>query len=461
MTPLSLTTRVSVLFAAVLMAVLLGLGSLVSWSVERHFREIDRHELEGKLALVRNLLAKADSTAAMDDVARELDDALVGHEGLSITLVDADGAKWFASRGLDYPAALFNTPKEAGLVTWREDGQGYRGLQASVQSGSGRIFTAAVVLDISHHQRFLDGFRLTLAAAVALSALLGAGLGWLAVHAGLRPLRRIIAWAAGLPASHLYERLPETGLPSEIRTLATAFNAMLARLDESFRRLAEFSSDIAHELRTPVSNLMTQTQVVLSRVRTAEEYREVLQSSAEEYERLARMIGDMLFLAKADNRFIVPNCEMIDLAGEARDLIEFYGILAEDRAIRLEVAGTAGLMGDRLMLRRALSNLLSNAIRHCPDGGLVSVRLAQDANAVVIVVENPGAIPAENLPRLFDRFYTGDRVRRPGGEGVGLGLAIVKSIIEIHGGTITAESVDGQVRFVASLLARESTHCPD
>ena len=451
MTPLSLTARVSLLFAAGVTVVLLGLGWLVAWSVDRHFQEIDRHALEGKLALVGNLMAKANSPEAMDEVPRELDDALVGHEGLSVTLVDAQGNKWFASRDLDYPAALFRAPAQRGLTTWREGERGYRGLKAPVMTGDGRTLTAAIVLDISHHMHFIDAFRQGLVIAMTLAALLTAGLGWLAAHTGLRPLRRMTDMAAGLSASRLNERLPKAGLPPEIQNLATAFNAMLDRLEESFRRLSEFSSDIAHELRTPVSNLLIQTHVALGRSRSAEEYREVLLSSAEEYERLARMIGDMLFLAKADNRLIAPSQESVDLAAEASGLVEFYGILAEERGIRLQVAGRATAAGDRLMLRRALSNLLSNAIRHSPAGGTVTVRLDSDAAGSVVTVENQGAIPAEHLPRLFDRFFTGDPVRRAGGEGVGLGLAIVRSIVEVHGGEITAESEGGLTRFAIHL----------
>lgn len=465
MTPLSLTARVSLLFAAGVTAVLLGLGWLAAWSVDRHFQEMDRHELEGKLALVSNLLAKANSPEAMDEVPSELDDALVGHEGLSVTLVDTQGHKWFASRDPDYPAALFRTRLAHGLTTWREGERGYRGLKAPVTTGDGRTLTAAIVLDISHHLHFIDAFRQGLVMAITLAALLTAGLGWLAAHAGLQPLRRMTDLSAGLSASRLNERLPETGLPPEIQNLATAFNAMLDRLEESFRRLSEFSSDIAHELRTPVSNLLIQTQVALGRLRSAEEYREVLLSSTEEYERLARMIGNMLFLAKADNRLIALSLENVDLAAEAGGLVEFFGILAEERGIRLQVAGRAGMIGDRLMLRRALSNLLSNAIRHSPSGGTVTVRLGSEAAGCVVTVENQGAIPAEHLPRLFDRFYTGDPARRSGGEGVGLGLAIVRSIVEVHGGEITAESQDGLTRFSMHLPSdrglqqQESTAC--
>lgn len=240
-------------------------------------------------------------------------------------------------------------------------------------------------------------------------------------------------------------RLPEEGSPSELRKLAQSFNAMLARLDDSFRRLSEFSSDIAHELRTPISNLMTQTQVALSRARGVDEYRGVLQSNVEEYERLARMTDEMLFLAKADNRLIVPNRETVDLTREAQDLIEFHGIVAEEHGIQILLEGEASVPGDRLMLRRGLSNLLANAIRHTSTGGSVTIRLTLESDHAVIAVENPGTISPEKLPHLFDRFYTGDPARSSG--GTGLGLAIVRSIVDVHGGRISASTTAGRTVF--------------
>lgn len=451
MKSLSLTARVSLLFGLGVTVVLFGLGWLVAWSVDRHFQEMDRHELEGKLALVTNLLAKADSPDALDDVPKELDDALVGHEGLSVTLVDAQGNKWFSSRDLGFQAELFQAASGNDLTVWQEGERVFRGLKTTVTTGDGRTLIAAIVLDISHHLQFIDTFKRGVAIAMTLAALLTASLGWLAVHTGLLPLRQIIKLATGLSANRLDQRLPERGLPPEIRDLAVAFNAMLDRLEDSFRRLSEFSSDIAHELRTPVSNLLMQTQVALSHPRTAAEYKEVLQSSAEEYERLGRMIGDMLFLAKADHKLLALNPENVDLGEEAGKLVEFYGILAEEQGIRLEVTGSATTTGDRLMLRRALSNLISNAIHHSPAGSAVTIRLGCDSTGATMAVENPGSISADNLSRLFDRFFTGDPARSAGGEGVGLGLAIVHSIAEVHGGEIAAISEQGLTRFVIRL----------
>jgi two-component system heavy metal sensor histidine kinase CusS len=220
---------------------------------------------------------------------------------------------------------------------------------------------------------------------------------------------------------------------------------MLTRLEDGFRRLSEFSSDIAHELRTPLSNLMTQTQVALSRPREPEAYRETLYSTLEECERLARMVTDMLFLAQADNGLIVPNREEVDLAAEVDDLFEFFEPLASEAGVGLARRGAARAAGDRLMLRRALANLLANAIRHTPRNGTISITL-EDVNGTRIRVENPGeTIDPAHIPHLFERFWRADPARQ--GEGAGLGLAITKSIIEAHGGSITASSADHQTRF--------------
>jgi len=457
--PLSLTARIGLLFAMAATAVLLAAGLFLARAVEGHFLEGDRHELEGKLDLIRRLIDRVDGAAALDHLPQQLDDALVGHMGLAVSVADAQGHIWYASSGAAFPYALLQDqdcaarPESAEclrgmLRQWERDGRSYRGMVVSMRAGDGRAYSVAVALDIQHHALFMARFRQMLALSMVLAVLATAGLGWLATRRGLAPLRRITDLAAGISAEHLATRLPTDEVPRELRALVTAFNAMLARLDDSFRRLTEFSSDIAHELRTPVSNLMTQTQVALSGARGNEEYREVLYSSLEEYERMAQMIGDMLYLAQTEHGLLRPGTEPVDLAAEVQGLFDYFEAWAEEHGVLLRLAGAAELPGDRLMLRRALSNLIANAIRHTPRGGTVQVSLSAGGQEVRVSVENPGeAIPAEHLPRLFDRFYRIDPSRQRQGDGVGLGLAIVKSIVAAHGGGIEATSDEGQTRF--------------
>ncbi|ENO83510.1 heavy metal sensor histidine kinase, partial [Thauera linaloolentis] len=285
-------------------------------------------------------------------------------------------------------------------------------------------------------------------------------LGWLAAHRGLAPLRRMTAAARKLSADGLSLRLDEAGAPAEVREFADAFNGMLARLEASFTRLSDFSADIAHELRTPVSNLMTQTEVALSRARSSDEYREVLASNLEEFERIARMVGDMLFLAQAENGRLPRPVETVQLDDEAHALVEFYEALAEDRRVGIVLEGRARTTGDRLMLRRALSNLLSNALRHTPAGGTISIAIhdvdedrdGQAHGKVELSVSNPGEpIAPDQLQRIFDRFHRAGGTRASQGEGAGLGLAITRSIVLAHGGDIRAASADGMTRFVITL----------
>jgi two-component system heavy metal sensor histidine kinase CusS len=451
----SLTARISLLFAGAVAAVLLAAGFTLARAVEAHFLQADRLELEGKLELVRHLLARADTRAAFDDLPQQLDDALVGHHGLAVAVADGRGNIWFATSGAGFPHDLLR--KAAGNTTrlrqWVQEGRTYRGLTLGVRAGTGENHTVALALDMTDHETFMAKFQRMLAMAMALATLATAGLGWFATWRGLRPLHRITGMAATISANRLATRLPEEGVPLELRSLVAAFNAMLARLDESFQRLSGFSSDIAHELRTPISNLMTQTQVALGRARNAEEYRDILHSNLEEYERLSRMVSDMLFLAKADNQLIVPKREAIDLEQEVARLMEFHEAQAAERGVRLECTGSAQTMGDRLMLQRAVSNLLSNTIRHTPSGETVRILLATDDKGVMLAVENPGApIPPEHLAHLFDRFYRADPARREGlEEHSGLGLAITKSIIEAHGGKIAVSSEGGVTRLMFTL----------
>lgn len=449
----SLTLRLTLLFASASALVLLLLGLLIGVLVERHFEELDMELLGGELAHLRHAVAQVRGDADWQRLPNQLNDALVGRHGLSVLVRAPDGRTAFASGQARFPEALLRARTQSAASSSWSDAQGrrLRGLAALVASGQAGAPPAlvAVATDLHHHEDFMRSFGLALWSVVGLASVLTGLLGWGAVRHGLAPLDDIKRRAADITATRLDQRLSLASVPQELRAVAETLNDMLARLEESFHRLSDFSADLAHELRTPLSNLLTQTQVTLSRARSAEQYREVLASNAEELERLARMVADMLFLAKADNRQLVPRREHVDLAAEVRGLFEFYEVLAEEKGVRLISRGQASVRGDHLMLRRALGNLLANAIEHTPAGGQVEVDVggAAPGRARVAVSNTGETIAPEHLPRLFDRFYRVEPARRHAGEGAGLGLAITQSIIQAHGGAIGVRSADGRTTF--------------
>jgi two-component system heavy metal sensor histidine kinase CusS len=309
-------------------------------------------------------------------------------------------------------------------------------------------FGVAVAVNIDHEGMFLAALREKLWVVLALGALLTAALGWVAARRGLAPVRAMADVAQRISATRLDAHVPTAAVPAELRGLAQAFNDMVGRLADSFRQLSDFSSDLAHEMRTPISNLVTQTEVALSRTRAADEYREVLYSSLEEYARLTRMISDMLFLAKSDHGTTALQMEAVDLAAETQKLFEFFAALADERHVTLTLQGSGAIRGERLMIRRVISNLLSNAIRHTPARGEIRVTIGPlEGGNVRLAVTNPGEIPSEHLPRLFDRFYRVDASRQRTSDGAGLGLAITKSIVQAHGGSIDVASSGGKTCF--------------
>ena len=450
----SITFRLTLLFASVSTTVLLLLGLLIGALVEKHFEELDMDLLNGKLALVRHVLHKVLAEQDLEALPRQLEDAMVGHHGLGLLVLKASGSTLYSTEGASFPPQLLSSAASQPLqpLLWSDqENHRYRGIAAFAKTDieGTAPYTVAISTDLLHHVHFMHSFRIALWTVMGLAALLTGFLGWIAARRGLAPLREISRSAAGITANRLDQRLSAHAIPRELAEVTETLNAMLERLEASFRRLSDFSSDLAHELRTPVSNLLTQTQVILSRPRTANEYQDVLASNAEEFERLSRMISDMLFLAKADNDLIVPHREQVDLNAEVSSLFEFYDALIEEQGIHLKCSGNGSVQGDRLMLRRAINNLLSNAVRHTPSGGEIIVQVDDsDGETMILSVENSGAaIATEHLPRLFDRFYRADMSRQRFGEGAGLGLAITRSIALAHGGEVLARSANGLTRF--------------
>jgi len=459
----SLTARLATLFAVLAASLLVLAAMLFGRMLDMHFQELDMHELQGKVTLIRNALQSVDATGGRSERIEALERSFVGHESVGVLVRDVEGRVLYIIHPEHFTASQrAGEPLSRALTDWTVDERPHRGLEVSIALPSlgakERTIEALVAVDLSHHVHFLASVRHATWAGVFVAALAAALFGWFAAHRGLAPLRRVTETARRLSARQLGQRLAIDDAPLEVRDHVEAFNGMLARLEAAFQRLGDYSADIAHELRTPISNLMTQTQVALSRPRTLDEYQDILASNLEEYERIARMVSDMLFLAKADENTLAHAGEAIDLAREADALIDFYEALADERQVRIVRQGQASVQGDRLMLRRALSNLISNALRHTPKEGQITIRIDADAAGVRLAVSNVGdPIPADQIERIFERFHRGSAQRESRGEGAGLGLAITRSIVQAHGGHITARSAEGVTCFTITLPRNEAS----
>lgn len=450
---LTLTARLTFLYTLVSAAVLLGLGFLVAWSTHQHFIDLDRDYLLDKVHLIQKIV---EETPEPSGLVGRLEESLNSHQGLFISLTRGD-EQLFGTSGIRFPAELAARSASDQPMDWADGKRQMRGMSTELSAahmqdggaGPGQSMRLNLALDTQHHIHFVQMLHQQLAIYVLVATLLSGLLGWWAARSGLAPLRIMKERAQKVTAHKLDQRMPVEAVPVEMAELANSLNTMLERLQQDFSKLMEFSSDIAHELRTPISNLLTQTQVSLSQRRDPDTYRDILASNAEEFQRLARMVSDMLFLAKTDHGIQLPNREDVALEEEAKSLLDFYDAVAEDKELRLRVVGAGSVVGDRLMIRRAISNLLSNALRHAYPCTEVALTVETQMNSTSLRVTNTGdPIDAADLPRLFDRFYRVDKARaHPSSDGAGLGLAITKAIMLAHGGSASVTSSAGTTRF--------------
>jgi two-component system heavy metal sensor histidine kinase CusS len=444
----SLTARMSLFFGTAIAVVLVGVSAMMYAELVHQLHVKEEDELRADMAVQLDVL---------EDVLRKTQPSHWQHEWIEYQgtyhhfawqFLAADGSVRDASAGAPAFAQAFAAPAATSHFTrWRglHAAQPSHVLLVSVPldrlAGKGALLRGA--LDVSRDQHMLHAYRTRLIGVVALAILFSAGLGWFLARRGLAPVRAISAEIGRVNAEQLHAGIANEAWPAELRQLATTFDDMLARLERSFDQLSRFSSDLAHEFRAPINNLVAAASVTLARARDAAEYQKTLEVVVEEGGRLSHMVSSMLFLARADNAEQGVRLENISLAAEFRKLVEFYEIAAEEQGVRLEASGSCDLKADPLLLRRALSNLLANALRYTSRGGTVRLQAIPRRDTVVISVADDGAgIGPEHLPFLFDRFYRAD-ASRSSAESTGLGLAVVRSIVELHGGTAAVTSSPG------------------
>jgi len=479
----SLTLRLTWFFS---MAAIVTL-CLLSWALKHeiisHFLKEDTFILNNKAHMMKGMISKTHLNKDFSEIAGKMEKL----EGVAIKIDNPDDQiVLYISDNIRFPESILNgdaqnfidydydlekpipiynykgVKKEPvlenlknNLLEWQDKDNFYRGMQFrfTLNDSNHSSVLVTLALNINHHRDFLANFNAVLLKFTVIAALISALLQWFVTCHGLRPLKILSEKATLVSGKDIKQRMPVDNLPIEIAGLSETLNSMLGRLEDAFQRLENFSSDIAHELRSPINNLMMQTQVALSQPRSKNEYLMTLGSNAEEFERLARMISDMLFLAKTENELITLSAEPILLEQEITDLFEFYDALAEDRNIKLTTQGKAQVKGDKLMLRRAFSNLLSNAIHHSFEGSEITINISNVKESIIVDVVNSGlTIPEEELPQLFDRFYRADKARTCcSHERVGLGLAITQSIAKAHGGNVSVRSQDKLTTFTFAI----------
>ena len=460
---LSLTARLTLFYISSSCLVLLVFSWVITIAVQHHFSLQDQQNLQGKLQLVSNILSKVTAHNSKDPkLAEYLRSALVGHEDLQVLILTPQKFVIYRSAKLSLPLDLVDTKIKMGIgkpMQWTVGSQHFLGLIAALEHGDHAIIVI-LAYNQNNHRQFKLSFTKTLVFFTLIAALISGLLAWFVTRRGLLPLYLIKDQALKVTANQLDQRMPDEDVPIEISGLAVALNQMLDRLEDAFTRLTQFSNEIAHELRTPVSNLMTQTQVVLSKPRDLATYRGVLESNVEEYQRMTSMLSDMLFLAKTEQTTNVLKGAVINLPDEAANLFEFYDALAEERKISLKLSANCSdkveIIGDVSMIRRAMSNLLSNAINHTPAQGTIEIVINKTLQYTSLSVINSGLeIPPSVLPHLFERFYTTANADRNSAleVGTGLGLAITEAIIKAHQGEIVVTSKAGFTCF--QLIFRE------
>ena len=467
----SMTAQVSLVIATVPVIIILVFGNVLDRFIEHELRADNELLLLSSLAFIRDDIAAAGGDVAA--VPGVIDRITRRTRWLHVAVYDERGALVAKSPGdmaplqafPPRPLAVDGLPRNADVTLLEarrpsvalETGMwvATSGLHYRIALGRvrvpGQVLTIALAVETSATRRLRTHAWANIEVALWAAGILASVAGvWLARRI-LASVRRFGATATRINAQSLQERLRMDDTPTELVESAVAFNHMLDRLQGAIDRLSAFSSELAHDLRTPIGNLLGEAQVALSRPRSADEYRAVLESAVEEYERISRMTSNMLFLARADDHHaIAPH--WVDLEGTLARVMGYFELLAEERGVFLRIRmdgpsqGPGRVWADETMIVRALSNLVSNALQHATRGTpvVLSAQAWADGTCTVHVANDGPPIAPEHQALIFERFYRVDASRRGSASGSGLGLAIVRSIMEMHRGRVSVTSAPGQ-----------------
>jgi len=464
MVRMSLKARLTGTFALITVVCFSIVGFVLFEAVSQRVYAQDETNLVLSVRHLRRFIAELDSTQEVIAHQERLVAGVLGDTANALRISDGTGRTLVDHNPSALPMAMSNTVPvtqritQDGIRSWNDThGKEIRGISAIATLRDGSTVTVTVARSLADRAALLSRYRRDTATALLLGMLCAVALSYLLVHRALRPLRAMERSASSVTAHRLSTRMPLENAPTELHNLTTALNDMLTRLEEGFDRVWQFTVDLAHDLRTPIGNLRGANEVALNKTRSVAEYEALLGSNIEECDRVSRKIESVLFLARAESPHFALQRVVIDLGDELALLADYYEGIASDAGVIIHAQADAGavLYVDRELFRRAVSNLLSNALKYTPSGGTIHLLAAKTDAGVSVTVENPGpGIPPEHRDKIFDRFYQVDRSRSDSATSTGLGLSIVKIIMELHRGSVDVASEPGAVtRFTLNFPA--------
>lgn len=452
---LSLTTRLALLYALIVFTAMALLGAFLYRALEHQLMVRDDGALVTRVDQLRTLMNDVDVRELIRDKPRLFANMLGNTE--SLLVVGFPGEPPLITVNPGHTAVPAMTPVPAGEPitlgavrhTRAADGTPFIYVAAAAHDVAGsrdlQIISGRLLTERTRLLRAYGEQILILASTVtAIVALLGFAL----ARRSLQPLRLLAATTGAIGVNTLSTRIEQRAAPPELDVLIAAFNGMLDRLERGFTQMKQVSADMAHDLRTPIGNLLGQTEVGLSQTRDITYYQRLLGSNYEELQRISQMLESMLFLARTEQPDNAIECTDVLLSNEFERLQEYFEGIAEERNVGLQWRGDGCVFAEPLLLRRALGNLLTNALRYAEPGTAISTVAEETQDGTALYVENRGlTIEPHHLERIFDRFYRADASRHRSSESSGLGLSIVRSIMSLHNGTWHASSNNGVTRF--------------
>ena len=452
---LSLTTTLTVTFSLITLVTFYLAGSYLYDNLRGQLLRVKTDEVAIKAQHLQGLVGGEDSPAALIAHEYRFRGQTAGNNSFTEQVRSGSGELLLSfnpsSLNVDFLLTATN-PASANTTAvrrWRSPtGDDIYGITVPAQYRNGDSANIIVACSIADILPLLRGYRATTERTVALAVLIAAALSYMLVYRAIRPLHEISRQANRITVEGLGVRLVDTNVSPELRNLSRALNEMFSRLDRGFKLLSAYTENLAHDLRTPVTNLRGQTEVMLSRPREIGEYQALMESNLEEYERISRMIENILFLARAENTQISMRCVELNLGEQLAHVASYFEGLADDSGISMAVQASGTIEADPVLFRRIISNLLSNAIRHAAPGSIIDITTAIAPDGTSISISNSGPdIPKDHLDKIFERFYRVDEARANSSDSTGLGLAIVRSIMELHRGTVSVESRGGVTSF--------------